>query len=128
MTALYIKIREGKLPNLSAGLHSYLLAMGKFKVIDHLRAKSKLAVQDLPEEIEKIAFEPIEEVNQDRLKQTQNALLTLGAKCQEIIKLFYYEGKSIKDIATTLNYKDENTVKSHKSRCLKTLKQKLDRL
>ncbi|MCR9288072.1 MAG: sigma-70 family RNA polymerase sigma factor [Bacteroidetes bacterium] len=46
----------------------------------------------------------------------------LGQKCQQLLKLFYYRGLSIKEIKEAANYKDDNTVKSSKSRCLKQLR------
>ena len=49
----------------------------------------------------------------------------LSASCKEVLRLYYYRGLSIKEIVEGTNYKDENTVKSHKSRCLKGLKQKI---
>ncbi|MEM9936719.1 MAG: sigma-70 family RNA polymerase sigma factor, partial [Bacteroidota bacterium] len=47
----------------------------------------------------------------------------MGDKCRELLKLFYYRGFSIKEIVVETGYKDENTVKSYKSRCLKKLKE-----
>ena len=49
----------------------------------------------------------------------------LSPSCQKILNLFYYRGWSINEIVMGTEYKDENTVKSHKSRCLKGLKEKI---
>jgi DNA-directed RNA polymerase specialized sigma subunit len=38
--------------------------------------------------------------------------------CKQILNLFYYEKKSMEEIATILNYKNADTVKSKKSRCI----------
>lgn len=41
--------------------------------------------------------------------------------CCTIIKLFYYGGMSMKDIADAVNYKNATTAKSKKSQCMRTL-------
>src|SRR5690606_36626853 len=51
---------------------------------------------------------------------------TLGKKCQELLTLFYYRGYTIKDIIETSDYTSENVVKSAKSRCMKTLKERIN--
>ena len=50
------------------------------------------------------------------------ALNSLGSKCQEIIRLFYYSNYSNEAIMHRMNYENENTVKAHKSRCIKKLR------
>ncbi|MEL6925658.1 MAG: hypothetical protein AAFO94_16555 [Bacteroidota bacterium] len=41
--------------------------------------------------------------------------------------MFYYRGLSIAEIVEQTDYKDANTVKAYKSRCLKKLKQLIGR-
>ena len=63
--------------------------------------------EDLPTEIQ--------------IKLSQNLKL-ISESCQIILKLFYYRGLTIDEIVEQTEYKDPNTVRSHKSRCLKRLK------
>ena len=49
----------------------------------------------------------------------RNALRRLGDRCQEILKLFYYERMSLKDIAELMNFSSAESVKSTKSVCFK---------
>lgn len=51
------------------------------------------------------------------------ALLKLGEKCRELLQLFFYRNYSIEAIAEQMNYKNENVVSAHKSRCIKQLKE-----
>jgi len=50
---------------------------------------------------------------------------TLGRQCQELLTLFYYRGFTIKEILNHGSYNSENVVKSAKSRCMKTLKERI---
>lgn len=49
----------------------------------------------------------------------------LGAKCQELLTLFYYRGYTIQEIMEKGDYNSENVVKAAKSRCMKTLKERI---
>jgi RNA polymerase sigma-70 factor (ECF subfamily) len=57
------------------------------------------------------------------LSQVEKAMDNLGDGCKEIITMFYYQKCSIMDIVERLDYKNENVVKAHKSRCMKRLKE-----
>ena len=41
--------------------------------------------------------------------------------CNKIIRLFYYDGMSMEDIATAVNFRNATTAKSKKSQCMKSL-------
>jgi len=49
----------------------------------------------------------------------RNALRRLGHRCAELLKLFYYEEMSLKDIAALMNFSSTDSVKSTKSVCFK---------
>ena len=57
----------------------------------------------------------------DQQKKIRYAINKLGGKCKELILLFYYKRYSIEAIMHQMGYKNENTVKAHKSRCMKSL-------
>jgi RNA polymerase sigma-70 factor (ECF subfamily) len=74
----------------------------------------------------------VEEEYKEEGISTEQKLLTkhfknLSESCQEILRLFYYRGLTVQEIVDGTHYKDRNTVKSHKSRCLKGLKEKIDK-
>jgi RNA polymerase sigma factor (sigma-70 family) len=58
-------------------------------------------------------------------QRVQKALAVLGEKCRELLKLFYYRNLTLGDIKDEMQYKNENVVSSHKSRCLKQLREML---
>ena len=69
------------------------------------------------------------EIETETLSREQQLLQkhfnTLGAKCKELLELFYYRGFTIKDILEHTEYGSENVIKSAKSRCMKTLKERI---
>lgn len=104
----------------SSSLKTYLFSIGKHKIYDRLKERKQfigaVVLEDDYEEID---------LNETVLTKEQQLLqkyfTRLGESCQHILKLFYYRSLSIKEIVQQTQYKDENTVKSHKSRCLKKL-------
>ena len=53
----------------------------------------------------------------------RDALLKIGEKCRQLLMLFFYHHFSILDIKEKMSYKNENVVSSHKSRCIKQMKE-----
>lgn len=105
----------------TSSVKTYLFGIGKNLILNRLKELKKVwNTEKHTDGFAEISFESPE------LTQEQQLLVKhfkfLGASCKEILKLFYYRNLTIKEIVSLSNYKDENTVKSHKSRCLKTLK------
>lgn len=53
-----------------------------------------------------------------KLSQLEFILTQITAKCQQIFQLFYFEKKSMKEIATQLNYSSVNSAKTQKYKCI----------
>ncbi|MAZ29132.1 MAG: hypothetical protein CL868_18910 [Cytophagaceae bacterium] len=114
-----IKREKFKAQNETA-INGYIYQIAKNKWIDHLRSarhkKSTALVRD---------FEDInsgdEEEHQQKIKVLNNALQDMGAKCQELLKLFYYENLSMRDMAHKLDMA-ESSVRNAKYRCMEQLK------
>ncbi len=103
-------------------IRAYLLAIVKKKISKALKDKNQAGNLDAAS-----AYDTKYHLLETETTSREQELLTshyqkLGKKCQQLLKLFYYRGLSIKEIRTQANYKDDNTVKSSKSRCLKQLK------
>ena len=75
---------------------------------EHPAIEGKLKVQELEEEY-------------DKVKELETLLSTLGAACQKILKLFYYQKASLKDIAVEMEI-TEKTAKNTKYRCMQNLR------
>ena len=122
MIAFYQKGVQGKLSGMTSSIKTYVFGIGKHKAIDFLRKKSKKKgnISFAKDEYEQISIEN-EELSIEQKKLNQH-FTALGESCQKMLRLFYYRGLSIQEIVRIGNYKDANTVKSHKSRCVKQLR------
>ncbi len=49
-----------------------------------------------------------------------------GEQCKELLRLYYYENKSMKEITVLMNFSNENSTKTQKYKCMKKLIQYLD--
>ena len=119
--ALYENLVKGKIKTDTSSLRTYLFAIGKHKVLDELEKRKK---RD-----KKIEFqsESISEYSNDdeeiQYLILNNTMGQLGTTCKELLVKFYYQQYSIEAIKIEMNYKNQNTVKAHKSRCMKKLKE-----
>lgn len=124
MIAFYENVKKGKLDTLQSTIKTYLFAIAKYMIYNKLRQKNRTIKPD--DELLNIADESIDfftNINQTEQQQyLQKALNELGDSCKELILNFYYEKLSIQKIATKMGYANENTVKAHKSRCMKSLR------
>lgn len=104
----------------SSSVKTYLFGIGKFMILSELKQRKRpfIEVNDGYVEVE---IEPQEQTIES--KKLSKGFDSLGEKCKEILRLFYYRNLSISEIVRVTHYKDENTVKSHKSRCMKQLKE-----
>ena len=126
--AFYENIRSGKLVELKSTISTYLISIGKYKIMERLRKNNKKVkgesilnlVHEVDHEVEEFELEKQELSNQQKVLQLY--FETLGEKCQEILKMFYYKNYSVKQIMVEGGYNSENVVKATKSRCMKTLK------
>lgn len=122
IVTLYENILSGKLISLTSSLKTYLFAIGKYKIYNSLKVQVTTAdfsdYQFLLEEDEE-EFLLLEE----KIERMQKAYQQLGSKCQEVVKLFYYENLSIEEIKDRLAYTSKDVVKSQKSRCIKQIKE-----
>ena len=122
-------IQLGKLVELKSSISTYLISIGKYKIMNHLRSNARKQKREAPMEVVgdvegDISFlsldtEPLDQEEQLLKKYFEE----LGEKCKSIITWFYYHKHSIKEIMKLGNYNSENVVKSQKSRCVKTLRE-----
>lgn len=127
--ALQEKVNKGELENLTCSIRTYLFGIGKYMLYEKARKNNKKIV-DFPLEKEAYNYHEIvddflQEPNKFQLL-LQKGVASLGKKCKEVLRLFYYRGFTIDEIAEKLNYENKNVVKSQKSRCIKQLKEKVN--
>ncbi|MBO3698724.1 RNA polymerase sigma factor [Roseivirga sp. E12] len=109
-----------------AGIKTYLYSIGKNKLLADSRKNSKISYQEEIDEDE--LFEVLEEDDSEkevRLNKIKKLVSELGEPCSEILRLFYFSNLSNDEIAEVMRYKNGNTVKNLKYKCIQRIKNQL---
>lgn len=129
---IYDNVMKGKINDLSGSVGGYLFGVGKNLILKRMRENKKSIKVSFEDSVAMKAgelgsdFEITTNAATPRQTMMLSELDTLGERCQELIRSYYYKGLSIKDIMKNENYASENVVKSAKSRCLKLLRERLN--
>lgn len=121
--ALVENAAKGKLDDLQSTISTYLFAIGKYLIFKSNKFRDrKVALDD--QALEVILWESYEEEAKDQeIQVLKYEFEKLGNKCKELLRLFYYQAKSMDEIYLQLGYVSKDVLKSTKSRCLKSLKE-----
>lgn len=121
---LFENAATGKLTALTSSLKTYVFGIANFKMLAFHRKNKKHVNLDPAIDIKEETTISLEnETLSNSQTQLFNALQELGARCKNMLHLFYLDGLTIKEIMEVEDYSSENTVKAQKSRCLKQLKE-----
>ena len=121
--ALYENAKKGKIDDLKSSITTYLFAIGKFMIFKRFKnKKNKVALDEI--DISQIDWEEIKDSDEEsQISLLKSAIIKLGEKCQNVLRLFYFEEKKLDEIQSILNYSSKDVLKAQKSRCLKQLKE-----
>ncbi len=121
--AFYENILSGKLTELTSSLKTYIFSIGKYSIYNKLKKVNKTISLDR-QHLENLDLQAIDFQFEHTQKSSlvKEAMIKLGERCRRILVLFYYHSYTIEALKHELEYKNENVVRSHKSRCLKNLK------
>lgn len=121
---LYDNIITGKLTELNSHVKTYLFGIGRNKAREWLRHRQRqgttaddLLINYLHEE----APETDEAEFAASLRTIDAGMNQLGEPCRSLLTYFYYQKLSMREICERLEYKNEDTAKNQKYKCLKRL-------
>jgi RNA polymerase sigma-70 factor (ECF subfamily) len=120
----YENIVNGKLTEITTQVKTYIFSIGKNKILELLRLKKK-QMPEFNDQIYKYDSQVDGEVDEDyeeKLKYVEAGLGKLGDPCKSILKHYYYQKKSMVEISEILKYKNSDTVKNLKYKCLQRLR------
>lgn len=123
---LYQNVVEEKVTELRSTISTYLFGIAKNLILKKLRKQKRTAVR--LDEIPEVAVAPQflqKSEEEDQQYHIRQALSRLGGTCRQILEFFYYYEFSLEVIAERLDYKNSNTVKAQKHRCMKQLEEVL---
>lgn len=121
--AMWRNIKEDKFSAESeTAINGYLFQIAKYKWLDHVRSARYKNTTFINREIE--YDEPDIEENEmqnQKIKIIMDSISNLGERCQTMLKLFYFERKSFREISEILEM-DEASARNAKYRCQEQLK------
>jgi RNA polymerase sigma-70 factor (ECF subfamily) len=119
------KIYENKLnaDNLKSSLKTYLFGVGLRIAFNVSRRNGKMHEQEFNETFDIPEDESV--LGEENEKIIQKAVNEMGEPCHTILVKQYWEGKSGDEIAVEMNYKNPDTAKTQKYKCIQKLKSEL---
>ena len=126
----YKNVQRGKITTLKSSIKTYLFGIGKNLLLHHFRAKKGITtdldkVAPLLFDNEQLPYEKLH--RQERSQMIASLLQRMKDPCRSLILLFYFNRLSIRDIAEQMNYNSTDVVKTQKKRCVKRLRDYVDR-
>jgi len=118
---LWQKVNSGTF-QLSARLSTFILAVAKNKWMAQMRKRKRLSGENLPENTANGNLSSLKvALNKEQIEIVREALEQIQPVCKKILLLFYFEERSLSDIARILNFANADVVKSKKYQCKKSL-------
>lgn len=113
----YENVVSGKLTNLTSSVKTYLFSIGKNKLREMNRGKVKeqrLVAEDLRQD-----DDPVMEI---LLQKVEACVEKLGEPCRSILIQYYYHKRNIEQLKDLFGYKNTETTKNQKYKCLERLR------
>lgn len=120
----YENIFNGRLTTMTSSVKSYLFAIGKNKVLEQKKFANRFT-HNLEGDMNIMSEDkPVIEVEQEEatLKLVEQCLHLLGEPCKGLLEMYYYRRSNMTEIAESLGYKNTDTAKNQKYKCMKRLK------
>jgi len=126
--AVYQNIRDGKLTNLTVTFKTYLFSIGKNKIVDNFRkTQNEIELERFPDvfsdddQMFNSIYYEAESIDEKKQMLVYRSVTQMGDPCKTILYSFYYEEKSMNDIAKSFNYSSSDVAKQQKARCMKKI-------
>ncbi len=125
MVALWDNVKQDKfILQDGVKVSSYLIKISKYRWLDRLKSadyKRSVALNPTIDNEDSGSNVLNELISSEEIAQFEGRFGKLGEKCQTILKLYYYEKKSMAEIAELLHMQP-SSVKNEKYRCMEKLK------
>jgi RNA polymerase sigma-70 factor (ECF subfamily) len=125
LTIFFEKVLNGSISEIESSLKTYLFGIGKNRVRQQFDASSRKERHEegLKEHYQFLAEDEDASVAYEESRsQTLEIFHSIGEGCKEILRLFYYEKKSMSEIADIMGHKSEGVSRTTKKRCLEKIR------
>lgn len=127
----YDNIVSGKIDSLGCTIKTYLFAIGKNKIREQLRQNARSHPMAGSEILDKLISEENyldHKEAYDYFEIVRKAMQQLGNPCGQILEYYYYYSMSMLEITKKMEYKNTDTAKNMKYKCLKRLQRICNRI
>lgn len=121
---LYENIMTAKLTDLQSSLKTYLFGIGK-NLVKHDYRKSRQAERVKAEYLlqHHLASDAKEILQEETdLGLIGRCFARIGDPCHKLLELFYFQQQSMEEISSQLGYKNPDTAKNQKYKCMERLR------
>ncbi len=119
---VYDNIQKGKLDHLTSSLKTYLFSVGK----NLAHEWGRKAQRNLPFEpehyIQSMVADDPETGMEEKLDLVYECLKKIGPPCRQLLELFYFNRKTMDEITLALGYKNTDSAKNQKYKCMGRLR------
>lgn len=121
----YQNVVEGKIAQLSCSIRTYLFSVGKHLLYKKFKEKTNKPTDELDiKQIRELDWHLLEKEELNHREQIMKmAFQRLGKVCRTLLNYFYYYEFGLEVIKERMEYKNTDTVKSQKRRCMQNLEQ-----
>ncbi len=124
MVIFYENVMTGRLTDLQSSLKTYLFGIGKNLVMQEyrktVRSEKIKAEYLLQSHLLPTADEAQAEA--EDLSLISRCFERIGDPCRRLLELFYFQQKNMEEISTELGYKNPETAKNQKYKCMERLR------
>jgi RNA polymerase sigma factor (sigma-70 family) len=122
--AVWSNIRDGRFQQENgSSIGGYLFQVARNKWLDKVRSKPyKSTVRFFHADTEGLISPEESQAEEERILYLQHLYNNLGEKCKAILHRFYFERKSLSEIADQLSH-DAESLRTMKYRCMKKLRE-----
>ena len=146
MLVTFEKVHNGTLTRLTSSLKTYVIGVLKKKGLEAQRDKSKFAsIPNLPKQSSDDVIDPVDigtaqnaidrwlnkdsvEEQDDLQSAVYDIVTNMADPCKTILWAYYWEGNSMREIATMMNYANARVATTQKSRCMTKVKTAMDEI
>lgn len=128
VTIFFEKIMNGTLVEIESTVKTYLFGIGKNKIKQKFQKDSKVEdhFSGVTEHYQFLSTSPENESAFEDAKSIATIVFDqIGESCKQLLKYFYFEKKSMTEIAELMGHKSEGVSRTTKKRCLEKIREQL---
>lgn len=128
VTIFFEKVIKGEIVELNSSIKTYLFGIAKNRIKQGFQKELRKQnhAQSLAEHYRYLGGdERAQEVFEQSRSHMKAAYSKLGEGCKQLLQLFYFERKSMTEIAQIMGHKNEAVSRTSKKRCLEQIRKEV---